>query len=97
MNNMYRTEKMPITSKIAYFFSKHLLLITIFFVFVVSIYLILIPFFNGSYYWSYANYGEESQKIIWHLNNSSGGISVLSGIILLIINGFLIYVKLNPK
>ena len=79
---MYQTKKIPTSSKIADFFNKHLLIITIFFVFVVSTYLILTPFFNGSYYWYYSNYGEQTQKIIWHLQSSSGGINVLSGIIL---------------
>ena len=94
---MHQTEKMPITSKIADLFSKHLLIISISLFFVASIYLILIPFFDGSYYWYYSNYGTESQKISWIIYNQSAGLSILSGIILLIINGFLIYVKLNPR
>jgi hypothetical protein len=93
---MHESEKIPIKSRIEDFSSKYLLSIIIFF-FVAGVFLILIPFFDGSYYWYYTNYGEESQKIRWYLGSSSGGIRVLSGIILLVINSFLVYVKLRSK
>ena len=86
------------TNKIVDFFGNHFLSITIFLVILTGLVLIIIPFFDGSIYYYYANYGTERQTTHMLYNSSKSGFTFLFGIIFLTEGAFFLsYRRLSAR